>query len=121
MFENKYEELASKQVFLWRVMLSAAIAIGVITISLAAGTIGYHYFGELTWIDALLNAAMILTGMGPVNPLQTVSGKLFATSYCLFSGIIFLTLLAIILTPIYHRFLHSFHLAEDSDDDGKLD
>jgi hypothetical protein len=65
--------------------------------------------------DSLLNASMILTGMGPVTPLTTVSGKLFAVAYCLFSGIVFLSLMAIILAPIYHRFLHSFHLAGDDE------
>ncbi|HEY0980562.1 hypothetical protein [Schlesneria sp.] len=116
MFENRSDALASRWVFLRRVLLSASLALAVTAFSLLVGAIGYHYFGELDWVDALLNAAIILTGMGPVDPLSTVSGKLFATGYCLFSGIIFLTLLAILLTPIYHRFLHSFHLAEDNDD-----
>lgn len=72
-------------------------------------------FAELTWIDSLLNAAMILTGMGPVDPMKSMAGKLFATFYCLFSGLVFLSLMAIILAPNYHRFLHTFHLAEDDD------
>ena len=115
MFENKNEELAPKSIFITRVAISFLISLLVIAVSLGAGTWGYHYFGELTWIDALLNAAMILTGMGPVDPIKSVGGKLFATFYCLFSGIVFLTLMAIILAPIYHRFLHTFHLADEDD------
>jgi hypothetical protein len=83
---------------------------------LGVGTLGYHHFGHLEWIDALLNAAMILTGMGPVDPMKTAPGKLFATFYCLFSGIVFLSLMAIIMAPIYHRFLHTFHLPDEDDE-----
>ena len=115
MFENKNDALAPKTVFITRVVFSVVISLSVITVSLGVGTWGYHYFGELTWIDALLNAAMILTGMGPVDPMKSFGGKLFATFYCLFSGIVFLSLMAIILAPIYHRFLHTFHLAEEDD------
>jgi hypothetical protein len=115
MFEHKAESLAPKSVFYTRVFLSFLTSLLVIALSLGLGTWGYHVFGNLTWIDALLNAAMILTGMGPVDPMKSVAGKLFATFYCLFSGIIFLTMMAIILAPIYHRFLHRFHLAEESE------
>ena len=115
MFENRGESLAPKNVFIKRVVTSFLIAFSVVIVALGFGTCGYHYLENLNWIDALLNAAMILGGMGPVDPVKTVQGKLFATFYCLFSGIIFLTLLAIILTPIYHRFLHSFHLMDDRD------
>lgn len=115
MFENRSQSLASRPVFVRRVLWSLFISLCVVIASLGGGTLGYHYFGGLEWIDALLNASMILAGMGPVDAVKTVEGKLFATCYCLFSGIVFLTLLAIILTPIYHRFLHSFHLAEDDE------
>lgn len=118
MFENKNDPLAPKHVFVTRVVFSVLISLLVILLSLGIGTFGYHFFGKLTWIDSLLNAAMILTGMGPVDPMKSVGGKLFATFYCLFSGIVFLSLMAIILAPIYHRFLHSFHLAEEDDDNG---
>ena len=66
------------------------------------------------WIDALLNASMILAGMGPVNPIESTGGKLFATFYCLFSGIVFLTMMAIMLAPAYHRFMHRFHLEDET-------
>ena len=115
MFENKNEPLATKAVFITRLLFSFLISLLVIAVSLGVGTWGYHFFGDLTWIDALLNAAMILTGMGPVDPMKSVGGKLFATFYCLFSGIIFLTLMAIVLAPIHHRFLHAFHLVDEDD------
>lgn len=73
---------------------------------------GYHYFEEMSWVDAYVNAAMILSGMGPISPMQTVGGKLFAGSYALFSGIVFLFIMALIFAPIVHRFLHKFHMEE---------
>ena len=119
MFENKSDPVATKNVFITRVFLSFLSSLLVVAISLGIGTCGYYFFGELAWIDALLNASMILAGMGPVDPMNSVGGKLFATFYCLFSGIVFLTLMAIILAPIYHRFLHNFHFvdADDASDD----
>lgn len=116
MFERKNHPIASTKVFVTRIFLSVMMSLGVVAVSLGVGTLGYHHFGELAWIDALLNAAMILTGMGPVDPMKSVTGKLFATFYSLFSGIVFLTLMAIILAPIYHRFLHTFNLPDDDAD-----
>jgi hypothetical protein len=72
--------------------------------------LGYHFVARLSWIDSLLNASMILTGMGPVDPLQTVGAKLFASCYALFSGIVFITTAGILLGPLVHRLLHKFHL-----------
>ena len=112
MFENKNDPVAPKNVFITRVFLSFLSSLLVVAVSLGIGTCGYYFFGELAWIDALLNASMILAGMGPVDPMNSVGGKLFATFYCLFSGIVFLTLMAIILAPIYHRFLHNFHFVD---------
>ena len=76
------------------------------------GTFGYRYFGEISWIDAFYNASMILTGMGPVNEMITVEAKLFSSFYALFSGIAFLTTVAIIFAPIAHRLLHILHIEE---------
>lgn len=78
---------------------------------------GYHFGGELSWIDAFLNASMILTGMGPVDHLNTAAGKLFAAFYALFSGISFLTFVAVLFAPIYHRFLHKLHLNIEGDNE----
>lgn len=113
LFEGKYQPLAPLRVFYNRVVQGFLITLAIVAFSLALGTVGYHYAGDLGWLDALLNAAMILTGMGPVTPMTTTAGKLFSVFYCLFSGIAFLSLVAILMTPIYHRFIHRFHLDED--------
>ena len=90
------------------------------SVSLALGVLGYHLVAGLSWIDALVNAAMILTGMGPVNEMTTVGAKLFASFYALFSGVAFLTIVAVLLAPAVHRFLHRFHLDLAGDaEDGK--
>ena len=81
-------------------------------ISLFVGMLGYHFTENLDWLDSMLNASMILTGMGPVNTMTTTAGKLFASFYALFSGVVFLSTIAFILAPAAHRFLHKFHLDE---------
>ncbi|GAB4415593.1 MAG: hypothetical protein OHK0032_11750 [Thermodesulfovibrionales bacterium] len=88
----------------------------ILIFSIGIGTAGYHVFGKLPWIDSFLNAAMILTGMGPVDHLDTGGGKLFAAFYALFSGVAFLTFVAVLFAPIYHRFLHRFHLNIEDDE-----
>jgi hypothetical protein len=102
-----------------------AAAIGVtlviIAVSLGMGMAGYHYLGELPWIDALLNSSMILTGMGPVDAMQSTGGKLFATFYALYSGVAFLSMTAVLLAPIIHRTMHKFHLDAEEGDDDKSD
>lgn len=118
MFEHKREPLLTRWAFLGRMARSGAVVVGIIAFSLFLGSAGYHLFGGLPWIDALLNASMILTGMGPVNPLKTTSAKLFATFYSLYSGVAFLTMMAVLTAPLLHRFLHKFYL-EVSEDDKK--
>jgi hypothetical protein len=117
MFEHRTKPLVSRKVFLVRVLRSLALAFGCIVISLGLGILGYHFYAGLPWLDALLNAAMILTGMGPVNELHTVAGKLFASCYALFSGVVFITSVAVLLAPVVHRFLHKFHLDSESPDE----
>jgi len=112
-FEHKREEMLSRAAFLWRMGRSFLVTIGIVLISLAIGSCGYHFFGPMPWIDALLNSSMILTGMGPVNDMQTTGGKLFATFYALYSGIAFLTLVAVMLAPVLHRAMHKFHLDDE--------
>jgi hypothetical protein len=115
MFEHHKQPLLPPREFLIRQLLSLLVAFVIIIGSLALGVLGYHYFEDLAWIDALVNASMLLGGMGPVNVLRTDSGKLFASFYALYSGIIFLVVVGVIFAPLYHRFLHRFHLeAEDS-------
>jgi len=78
--------------------------------ALGIGAVGYHTLAGLSWLDAALNAAMILTGMGPVNPISTPGAKVFAIGYALFSGVFFLTMVAVLVAPALHHFLHRFHL-----------
>jgi hypothetical protein len=106
----RHPSMPSRAVFIARLMRNVAMAAGIVLVSLAIGTGGYHFLGGLSWIDALLNSSMILTGMGPVNALDTLQGKLFAAAYALFSGVVFLTMVAVLFAPVLHRFLHRFHL-----------
>jgi len=85
--------------------------------SLGLGMCGYHFLEGLPWIDALLNASMILTGMGPVDAVRTTAGKLFASGYALFSGVVFLTTAAVLFAPALHRFLHRFHLEIEDEEE----
>jgi len=109
-FEHHSEPLATPAEFAQRMLRYSLVTAGIILFSLAIGILGYHYLESLSWIDSLLNASMILGGMGPVNPLQTDAGKLFASFYALYSGIILLASVGILVTPIFHRFMHRFHL-----------
>lgn len=110
MFEHKDSPLLSARDFYVRLGRCFALMLVILVFSLALGTIGYHHFGKLAWIDALENAAMILTGMGPVTPMTTDGGKLFATFYALYSGVAFLTSVAVLAAPVVHRFMHKFHM-----------
>ena len=112
MYEHHKQPLASRKVFIQRVLTNALIGAVMIFIALGIGVLGYHFFEGLSWIDSLLNASMILGGMGPVNQLQTVAGKLFASFYALFSGVVFIAAMGVLAAPIFHRFLHHFHLAD---------
>lgn len=113
MYEHHKQPLASRRIFLRRLALNALIGFVVLAVSLAIGVAGYHYLEGLSWIDSLLNASMILGGMGPVDRLQTPAGKIFASFYALYSGVILLASVGVLAAPIFHRFLHHFHLAED--------
>lgn len=115
MFEHRRQPLLTPREFLVRQVIYLLIAIGIIASSLLLGILGYHFFEGLAWIDALVNAAMLLGGMGPVNELHTTAGKLFASFYALYSGIVFLVSVGVILAPLYHRFLHRFHLEIEED------
>ena len=110
MYEHKSKPLLSRQKFFHRMARSIAIVAGIVAFSLFMGSAGYHFLDDLPWIDALLNASMILAGMGPVDPVKSTAAKLFATFYALYSGIAFLTVIAILMAPVLHRFLHKFHL-----------
>jgi hypothetical protein len=113
MYERHKQPLASQKTFLRRLMSNALIGAAILFFSLGIGILGYHFFEGFSWIDSLLNASMILGGMGPVNPLHTTAGKFFASFYALYSGVILLASVGVLAAPIFHRFLHHFHLAED--------
>ena len=117
MYEHHTEPLASTQVFARRLAMNGLIGLLLLTFSLVIGMLGYHFLESLSWIDALLNASMILGGMGPVNQIKTDAGKIFASCYAIYSGVILLASVGILIAPIFHRFLHRFHLADESDDE----
>jgi hypothetical protein len=118
-FERHHEPVLPLGAFVWRMLRTLLVAIGFLVLSLALGTFGYHWIAGLDWLDATLNAAMILTGMGPVDRMETASAKWFATVYALFSGVAFLTIAGLFVAPIAHRVLHHFHVAADEDTLGK--
>jgi hypothetical protein len=115
MFEHRHQSLLSKKDFIRRMERFAVLALLLVLISWLIGILGYHVLEGMPWIDAVLNAAMILGGMGPVNQLYTTGGKLFASFYALFSGVIFLVSVAVLLTPALHRLMHQFHIQTDKD------
>jgi hypothetical protein len=112
-YERKSEKLLPWPRFLRRMVLSAMLGCGVVVVALFAGILGYHGIAGLGWVDSLLNASMILTGMGPVDPMRNDSAKLFASAYALFSGVVFLSAMGVVFAPIFHRFLHKFHLDDE--------
>ncbi len=106
----RHRPLPPRRVFLARFARHAAVALGIVAISLGIGVLGYHRTEQLPWLDALLNASMILSGMGPVDPIKSSGGKLFASLYALFSGIVFITTVGVLFAPVFFRLLHRFHL-----------
>ena len=115
MFEHKSEPLASRTAFIKRMAAGFAISMAIITAALGIGVYGYHRIAGLPWIDALLNASMILGGMGPVDRLTTTGAKVFASAYAIFSGLMFISVMGVILAPAVHRIIHRFHLEDDAD------
>lgn len=110
MNENKQPKPLPSHQFVKKLFRNLFFGFVIILISLGLGMLGYHHFEKMSWTDAYVNAAMILSGMGPVSNLQTEAGKLFAGSYALFSGIVFLVVIAVVFAPVIHRFFHKFHL-----------
>ncbi len=112
MYEHRHEPLLPRAKFLARLAGHALVAGGIVVGSLGIGVLGYHYLEGLAWVDSILNASMILGGMGPVDTLHTTGGKLFASAYALFSGMIFLVAAGVLFLPVVHRILHGFHLGD---------
>jgi hypothetical protein len=102
--------LAPRKVFVRRLLASTAVGLALVAVSLAAGMAGYHGYEGLPWLDAFLNASMILSGMGPLMQPVTTGGKLFAGLYALYSGLAVLIIAGVMFAPIVHRFLHRFHI-----------
>jgi hypothetical protein len=114
-FERRHEPLVPASVFYARVARSIGLACVLLGIALGIGVLGYHALAQLDWLDALVNASMILAGMGPVDAVRTTSGKWFASAYAIFSGVVFLTSVGVMVAPVLHRAMHRFHLASDED------
>lgn len=115
MFERRHEELLPRGKFVKRVAKFALISLGLVVFSLVVGMVGYYSFEGLSWVDAFLNAAMLMGGMGQINSLQTDAGKVFAGIYALYCGMVLLIAVGIFAAPIVHRFLHHFHLEAEKD------
>jgi len=94
--------------------MSLLATVAIVTVALSAGVLGYHQIAGLSWIDSILNASMILTGMGPVDTMKDTASKLFASAYALFSGVVFLSAVGIVLAPIFHRVVHAFHVDDEA-------
>jgi hypothetical protein len=112
MFEHHSQPLLPRTKFLKRQLIHFVVASTAMTGSLALGVLGYHLLEGFAWVDALLNASM--GGMGPINELHTTAGKLFASFYALYSGVVFLVATGVLFGPIVHRFMHRFHIEEEA-------
>ena len=112
MYEHYKQPLLSPRQFLIRMIRHGGWALILVAGSLAIGILGFHYFSNLLWIDSLLNAAMLLGGMGPIGDMGSTSGKLFASAFAIYAGLIFIAASGILFTPIFHRMMHKLHLAE---------
>ena len=111
-FEGRAEPLLPMSAFWVRMARGAVVGASVLSFSLLTGVLGYHALGGLGWVDSILNASMILAGMGPVDQLRNDAAKLFASAYAIFSGVAFLTSVGILFAPVMHRVMHRFHLDE---------
>jgi len=117
-FERRSQALASPEVFRRRLVHSGSVAGAIVAASLAVGTLGYHLFCEIPgWLDCFYNASMILTGMGPVDPVRNPGGRVFASLYALYSGVALLSTVGIFLAPALHRLMHRLHI--ETEDDAK--
>ena len=112
MYEHRHQRLLPRAQFLRRVAAHVAFALAMIAVSLGIGIGGYHWIAHFSWIDSLLNASMILGGMGPVGNLETDAAKVFASFYALFAGLLFIGIMGTLLAPFAHRIMHRFHMEE---------
>jgi hypothetical protein len=113
MFEHRTNPLLPRKEFIGRMRRSILLSVGIAAVTLIVGMVGYHLLENMPWPDAFANASMILAGMGPLGNLNTDGGKIFAGIYALFCGLIFVTIITILLAPLFHRALHKFHCETD--------
>jgi hypothetical protein len=113
MYEPRHKPPISRTLFLRRMLDHAVAAVGLLTISLVIGMVGYAHYEHLAWRDSFLNSAMLLGGMGPVDPPHTPGGKVFAGMYALYAGLAFIITAGVVVTPVLHRLLHKFHWKEE--------
>jgi predicted membrane-bound spermidine synthase len=118
MYEHRHQRLLTRAEFAVRVARHFAVGAGFIACALGIGVLGYRFIARLPWIDALLNASMILGGMGPVDPLHSDAAKFFASMYALFSGLVFIALVGLLLGPFIHRLMHRLHMKDDDEKSG---
>ena len=112
---RKNKNILPPKEFAKRVLKYSIFSLLLVVVSLGIGILGYHYIGYLGWIDSLYNASMILTGMGPVNVMESDNAKVFASMYAIFSGVVFLSTVAIFFSPFAHRLMHLLHIEEIKD------
>jgi hypothetical protein len=113
MYEHRTKPLISRKAFFRRLVAHGLVGLAIIFVSLVIGVVCYHQLAGMSWVDAILNAAMIMGGMGPVNPLVSDGAKLFAAGYALYSGLVLLLSVGLIFAPVFHRILHRFHLENE--------
>lgn len=113
-YEHRSQPLLPRRQFVLRVGRHVLLALGLMSVFLLIGTLGYHWLAGMVWLDALLNASMILSGMGPVNPITSEAGKWFATAYALVSGLVFTLTTGIVVSPMLHRVFHSLHVKDSN-------
>jgi hypothetical protein len=116
MAAHRKKGLLPTHIFIWHLLRNAMFGLFLVTVALFLGMVGYHTFEPMTWVDAFCNAAMILSGMGPVSTLHTDAGKIFAGFYALFSGLIFIAIAGVMFLPLFQRFFHKLHLDMDLED-----
>ena len=118
-FEHRKQPLVSKQSFVKRLVFAAVLSTVLLTVWTVVGMIGYHALAGLGWVDAFLNSAMIVGGMGPVDILNNQPAKVFAGFYAILSGVVFLSIFGLLIGPVFHRFLHRFHLDTDGHEESQ--
>jgi len=114
-FETIHQPLLPRQLFVRRIVRNFLIASAMIALSLFVGMLGYHILEKQEWIDAFASASMILSGMGPLEPLKSWGGKLFAGCYALYSGLVLILSSGVLLAPFIHRMLHRFHCEDEEE------